>query len=373
MPTDVVRWSSVAGVEPASVAFSGDLVVAASVCGLDRVSGEAPGVIQGEFDLAFENLLAILGEAGVPLTEVGLVNVWIPSREMRPYIDSAWLKIFPGPVRPARKTNESPLQGGRHVMLQAFGRRGAEVTPLEIPGMTHRSPLPPAARLGSWLFSSVIGAENPASGKAPNEPAAQIEQAFENVEAVMRAAGGDARGVNHLWVFLADMAHNKIMLEAYLKRFDGEGDRPARKTVRYKLPPGAHIQVQIVGDTRPRQANFEVPGVTHHDPIPLASRAGGLILSSGVHGIDPETSRVVTGDIVRETATGLSNVESLMRACGASLGNIAGLTVLVRDYAYASIVRRHVEALFGEGAPALQFVNYPLPGDLNVQFHVAAY
>jgi enamine deaminase RidA (YjgF/YER057c/UK114 family) len=91
-----------------------------------------------------------------------------------------------------------------------------------------------------------------------------------------------------------------------------------------------------------------------------------------VHGIDPATSRMVTGDVVRETATALTNVENLMQACGASLENIAGLTVLVRDYAYVSVVRRHLEAKFADRVPALQFANYPLPGDLNVQFHVAA-
>src|SRR5690606_26483746 len=168
MPAEVIRWDAFGDHEPPAVACSGDLIVAASVAGFDRTSGQIPEDPQAEFDLAFENLGAILAEAGVDLGEIGLVNVWIPSRSMRAFIDAAWLKLFPGPVRPARKTNESALQGGRNVMLQAFGRRKHKVAPLEIEGMAHRSPLPPVARLGSWVFSSVIGPENPATGKAPD-------------------------------------------------------------------------------------------------------------------------------------------------------------------------------------------------------------
>jgi 2-iminobutanoate/2-iminopropanoate deaminase len=161
------------------------------------------------------------------------------------------------------------------------------------------------------------------------------------------------------------------MLSAYLRAFPREGDRPARKTVPYKLPPGAHIQVQFVGDAADGRRNFEAPGVGHHDPIPLASLAGGLLLSSGVHGIDPHTSQMVKGGVKEETRVALGNVGALMAAADGSLADVAGLTVLVRDYADAPAIREAIDARFAN-PPALHFANYALPEDLSVQFHIAA-
>jgi 2-iminobutanoate/2-iminopropanoate deaminase len=354
-----------------AIARRGDLFVAAGVAGVDRRSGERPRETQSEFDLAFENLAALLGDAGAALEEVGLVNVWIPNRDARAFIDPAWLRVFPGPVRPARKTNEAPLPDGASVLLQAFGRSGSTAVEVAVSGLVHRSPLPAAARLGSWVFSSVICGDDLKSGAFAEMPEAQIAQAFDNVGAVMEAAGGALDGVNHLWVFLSDMALNRTMLSAYLRAFPRERDRPARKTVAYKLPPGLHIQVQFVGDVVDGRRNFEAPGVWHHDPIPLASLAGGLLLSSGVHGIDPHTSQMVKGGVREETRVAVGNVEALMEAADGSLSDVAGLTVLVRDYADAPAIRDAVGARFGD-LPALHFANYPLPDELNVQFHIAA-
>ncbi len=258
-------------------------------------------------------------------------------------------------------------------MLQAYARRGSRVTEVVVPGLTHRSPLPPAVRLGSWVFSSVIGGDDLKTNTLPAEPAEQIEQAFQNVKTVMKAAGGDVEGVNHLWVFLADMAHQSTMLNAYLRMFPEEGDRPARKTVHYKLPPGCYIQVQIAGDIGGRQGNFEAPGVGHQDPIPMGSRAGGLLISSGVHGMDAKTSKMTPDGIVAETGITFDNLKTLMKVAGGTLEDIAGLTVLIRDYAHVPIVRAILESHYGAaGLPAIQFANYDLPSILNVQFHVVA-
>ncbi|MBL8551314.1 MAG: RidA family protein [Hyphomonadaceae bacterium] len=363
--------SSEGAIEGPHVACRGEVVVAANVAGIEA-GGRAPADAQAEFDLAFANLIEVAAAEGVKPEAIGLVNVWIAERALRAHIDPAWLRCFPGPARPARKTNEAPLDGGARVLLQAYARRGAAATAIEIPEMAHRSPLPPAARLGSWIFSSVIGGENPQDKSLSADPEAQIAQAFDNVRFLMEAAGGDVRGVAHMWVFLSDMKLNGAMLESYLRMFATEGDRPARKTVPYALPAGAHIQIQIAGDVSGRRGNFEVPGVGHHDPIPMGAAAGGLLFSSGVYGIDPKTSEMVVGGVEAEIDATLANVESLMRVAGGSVADIAGLTWLVRDYALVPTLRAKMAALFGAELPALHFANYQLPSALRVQAHVVA-
>jgi enamine deaminase RidA (YjgF/YER057c/UK114 family) len=230
------------------------------------------------------------------------------------------------------------------------------------------------ARAGSLVFSSVLDGSDPQTGELSTDSGEQVRQAFRNVDALMRQAGGDARGVNHIWAFVRAPADAALMLAAYLEMFPDAGDRPARKTVIYPLPAGLNLQLQISGDIGGRSGNFEVQGVTHHDPIPLASRAGRLLQSSGIHGIDPTTSRMSDRGFMHEAALSLGSVAALMANAGGTLENIAGLTILVRDLTMIAAVRELVEQKLGaRTAPSLHFVNYDLPPGMNVQFHVTAW
>jgi 2-iminobutanoate/2-iminopropanoate deaminase len=359
---------------PIQATAVGDLVVTSSVPGIDPATGRIPADPQAQFERAFANLAGLLEAAAVTLDCVSLLNVHVPGRSYRQHIDPAWLAMFPDGRRPARKTNEAPLPGGMAVMLQAVAVKSTRVASLEIPGLRHRSPLPAGARAGSLVFSSVMDGSDPQTGEIITDAGKQVRQAFRNVETLMRQAGGDAGGVNHIWAFVRSPADASLMLAAYLDIFPNANDRPARKTVIYPLPAGLNLQLQITGGITGRRGNFEVQGVTHHDPIPLASRAGRLLQSSGIHGIDPATSRLTDRGALHEAALSLASVEALMANAGGTLENIAGLTILVRDLALCTTVRELVEQRFGARAvPSLHFVNYELPSGMNVQFHVTAW
>jgi hypothetical protein len=55
------------------------------------------------------------------------------------------------------------------------------------------------------------------------------------------------------------------------------------------------IQVQLTGRLGGKRINYEIPGVGHDDPIPMASSIGPLLQSSGMFGIDPATGKRVEG------------------------------------------------------------------------------
>jgi 2-iminobutanoate/2-iminopropanoate deaminase len=359
---------------PVQATATGDLVVTSGVPGIDFATGRIPDAPQEQFERAFTNLARLLESADVPRDRVCLLNVHVPDRSSRAHIDHAWLALFPGEQRPARKTNEAPLPAGMAVVLQAVALKSTPVASLEVPGLRHRSPLPMGARVGSLVFSSVMDGSDPKTGEVIADAREQARQAFRNVETLMRQAGGDARGVNHIWAFVGGQADAAHMLAAYLEMFPNDNDRPARKTVVYPLPAGLNLQLQISGDVGGRSGNYEVEGVTHHDPIPLASRAGHLLQSSGIHGIDPATSRMSERGALHEAALSLASVEALMINAGGALENIAGLTILVRDLALIPAVRALVEQRFGaRTTPSLHFVNYDLPPGMNVQFHVTGW
>lgn len=361
---DIPAWKS-----------AGPLVCTSAILGFDEVTKALPADPAEQFRNAFANLDRVFSQAGIAAEEIGLLQIDIPERAMREFIDALWLERFPDPARrPARKTNEFPLPTGVFVQLQAVALRSAQVLSVEIPGLSHRSPLPMGSRLGSLVFSSVIGGDDPATGELPETPEHQIRLAFENAKQLMEQAGGDAQGINHLWVFPADMKLNQTMLDAYLSAFPDSSNRPARKTIPIAMPEGLFVQIQLTGHIAGRSANYELPGVAHHDPIPLASRAGSLFQSSGIHGIDPECGEMTPDGLDAECALALGHVEQAIGKAGGSLSSIAAMTVMLRSFEDISPTLGHLQDLFGEhGLPALRFVNYPLPADLLVQFHVTGW
>lgn len=362
------------GQEPLTAARVGDLVFTAGVPGIDLATGVLPAEPERQFALAFDNLRRLLDRAGVSPGEVGLVTVYIPDPSYRQYINDPWLALYPVPNRPARKTNQLPLPEGMVIQVQANAVAGAARTPLEIPGLAHRDPLPMGAKLGRMVFSSVIGGQDPATGANVEGAVPQIEQAFDNMRLLMEQAGGSADGINHVWVFLRDFAHQPAMVERWVDMFPTDGDRPARKTLRYELGGSSEVQVQLVGVLGGTRRNFEVPGVSHHDPIPLGSAVGGMFHSSGIYGVDPATGRIVEGGgLPRYADVSLATLEALVGEAGGTLDGIGQVTVLLRSYGDARFAAERLARLFPDpdNRPAYRFVTYRMPDTMLIQFMIA--
>src|SRR5262249_38949131 len=146
----------------------------------------------------------------------GLLTVWIPDRTNRAHINKDWLRFYPGANKPARKTNQAPLPAGLEVQLMATCVLGESRIPLEIPGLSHKDPLPMGAKLGEMVFSSVIAPEDPENGKLVDGALPQIDRAFENMKLLMRAAGSTDAQINHVWVFMKDFAFQPAMVERWV-------------------------------------------------------------------------------------------------------------------------------------------------------------
>ena len=361
------------GQEPIAAARIGNMVFTSGVPGIDTATGMLGQGAERQFELAFANLATLLKLAGAGPEAVGLLTVFIPDRTNRAYINKEWLKHFPGSDRPARKTNQAPLPDGTEVQLMAAAVLGERRVPLEIPGLSHKDPLPMGAKLGSAVFSSVIAPEDPKDGKLVAGALPQIDRCFENMKLMMKAAGGDDGDINHVWVFMKDFAHQPAMVERWVRDYPNFGDRPARKTLPYDLAGDTQIQVQLTGYLGSSRKNYEVPGVGHDDPIPMGSSIGPLLQSSGMFGIDPKTGKRAEG-LEAQLEIGLRNVRSLLEQAGTNLDAVAHLTVMLQDYADAPQISAALAGVFRhpERAPAVKFVNYRMPPHWRVQFHLTA-
>lgn len=370
----IARKALPVGQPPVSAVEMGGLVFTSSVPGIDPVSGEMPSDPEAQFAIAFDNLRDLLAMAGAGPESVGLLTVYTPGREGRAFINKPWLAMFPDENdRPARKTNHAPLPEGLHVQLQAVAVLNGTRRSIGVPGLKHKDPLPMGACIGNYVFSSVFAPEDPATGKPVEGALAQIKRAFDNGALFMKEAGGSEGDINHYWVFMKDFQWQPAMVEEWVRRWPTFGDRPARKTLPYELPASSEIQVQLTGVLNGTRSNFEVPGVGHHDPIPMASKVGPLFQSSGIYGVNPEDGQVVEG-LERQTDMVQIISARCLEQAGGSADDVAALTVMVQKFEDVAYFSERLKELFPDpsNGPALHFVNYRMPEKWHVQFHVTA-
>jgi reactive intermediate/imine deaminase len=103
-----------------------------------------------------------------------------------------------------------------------------------------------AVKCGSTVYVSGQIPLDPATGElVQGSMEAQIRRVFENVRAIVKAAGGELTHVAKLNVFLTDLGHfavlNKVMAEYFSQPF------PARAAIQVAaLPKGATVEIDCV-------------------------------------------------------------------------------------------------------------------------------
>lgn len=109
--------------------------------------------------------------------------------------------------------------------------------------------------IGPYSVASWAGDLLYVSGQTPIDPAtgalvtadigAQTERVFDNLAAILSAAGLGLGDVVKANVYLADMADFAAMNAVYARRFDAP--HPARTTVAVLgLPMGARVEIEVV-------------------------------------------------------------------------------------------------------------------------------
>ena len=106
-------------------------------------------------------------------------------------------------------------------------------------------PYSQATKGAANLFTSGQLGINPVTGKLPQDFTAQARQAFENVKAIVEAAGGSMQNVMKITIFLTDMANfpavNAVMQEYCSAPF------PARSCFAVAaLPKGGAVEVEAI-------------------------------------------------------------------------------------------------------------------------------
>lgn len=99
-----------------------------------------------------------------------------------------------------------------------------------------------------------------------------------------------------------------------------------------------------------KRRSIHIEGFAHGtQPIPAASVVGHLLITGGVHGLDPATGNP-DPDPERQVALMFQHLANIMKAAGGSMDDIVKLDVYAGDRAVRSVVNAQWLELFPDEA-----------------------
>lgn len=117
---------------------------------------------------------------------------------------------------------------------------------INVPGISHKAPIPYGARIGNLFFSSGINGKDPNTHKTPDQIGDEVRFAFQNMVTLLEQAGAGVADVGLMTVFLKHREDKKYVDEQWEAMFPDPDDRPARHAVRSDGPQRVQLQVIAV-------------------------------------------------------------------------------------------------------------------------------
>jgi enamine deaminase RidA (YjgF/YER057c/UK114 family) len=94
-----------------------------------------------------------------------------------------------------------------------------------------------------------------------------------------------------------------------------------------------------------QRISYEVPGITHDNPLPAAARIGPFLVSSGIAGKNPASGEVAEG-IEAQCAHMFANMRTILALAGGSPENVLKVTVWLKDRSNRLVVNKYWVEMF---------------------------
>ena len=121
------------------------------------------------------------------------------------------------------------------------------------------------------------------------------------------------------------------------------------------------------------RVSVEIPGFSHENPVPAASRIGPFLFTGVLTGRDQET-REMPPSLDEQCANAFRHARTVVEAAGASIDDIAKMTFWVVDYREREAINREWLAMFPDAAsrPARQVMAAKLDGGALIHCDLVA-
>jgi len=210
--------------------------------GPKRPDGSLPAGFRAQVRQALDNVKSLVEAAGLTVNHIVYIQVYLEDIGKYDEMNRVFGDYFPK-TPPARavlgvaRVSEPPIEIDAVAVRDLTGRRAVippdyKPTDASSPGMlTH-----------DRLFISSMTGRDPATGRMPEDPRAQVDLALDHLQAVLRAAGLEMGNMVFVNPYLTSEMPHRVMNERYARRFEF-GNTPARATIDVlSLPEGAHIE-----------------------------------------------------------------------------------------------------------------------------------
>jgi len=212
-----------------------------SAQGPHRPDGAIPGNFPDQVRQSLDNVKKVVESAGLNLDHVVYVQVYLEDTSHYRELNDVFAAYFPQDP-PARgvlgvaRVPESPLQVTAVAVRDLHGKQ-----PVLLPNLPPNRAYSPAMLTYDRLFVSTMQGIDPATGKIPQDPRAQVNLALDQLQSVLQAAGLTLANMVFVNPYLTSEIRYGVMNEQYAPRFEF-GNTPARATIEVSsLPEGAHI------------------------------------------------------------------------------------------------------------------------------------
>lgn len=112
---------------------------------------------------------------------------------------------------------------------------------------------------------------------------------------------------------------------------------------------------------------------TPRGPYSPAVRAGDFIYVSGQGPNDPVTDKLSPGDIAHQTGLVLSNIRTILAACGATMQDVVKCSVFLKNAADFQAMNAVYGEFFGDQRPARTTVVCDFVKEMLVEIDCVAY
>jgi reactive intermediate/imine deaminase len=253
-----------------------------------RPDGSLPATFAAQVRQALDNIRAIATSAGLTMDHVVYTQVYLEDIRSYAEMNRVFGAYFPQ-TPPARavlgvaRVPEPPIEISALAIRNLSDKRA--VFP---PNFKTGESDSPGILTHDRLFLSGMTGSDSATGKVPEDPAAQVDLALDRMQAVLKAAGLELGNMVFVNPYLTAEIPGRIMNEHYARRFEF-GNTPARATIDVtSLPGGAHIEYTGVAVRDLKQRKAVRP--KNMPPSPTASPcvfAGDTLYCSAKDGFIP--------------------------------------------------------------------------------------
>ena len=333
-----------------------------------RADGSMPSGFGAQFRQALDNVKAIVGAAGLSMENVVYVHVYLTDMGSYSEMNQIFGESFPKNP-PARAVLGVYALPDSSVQVNAVAVRNLEGRKSVYPASFSKGETAsPGMLTHDRLFISSMAGLDPATGKVPDDPGAQVDLALDRMAAVVKAAGLEMSNVVFVNPYMTSEIPSRVMNERYARRFEF-GNTPGRATIEVSsLPEGAHIEYTGVAVRDLQQRKSIRP--KNMPPSPTASPcvfAGDTLYCSAKSGFIPGPHGGVyattTPHQVRQT---MRNLLDNLEEAGMDFSQVVSTTVYLDNLADASAFNEVYGQYFGPVMPASTMVQQIAPAERKV-------